>query len=89
MNNEKEAIMRWEDRKGPLGKGPRTGRGLGRCPAGSNGKQSRVENETDVRGPGWGRGGGRPEGPSENRGGGPGRGRGRGRNSRIRGGGRP
>jgi len=71
------------DRKGPEGKGPRTGRGLGRC----NDKQNINVNEEQEEFPGRGMaysrgfGGGRGGGRGRGMGRGPGRGRGFGRAS--------
>lgn len=71
--------MPGEDRTGPMGKGPRTGRGLGRCGTpdkeqkDTEGTPENQENEG-----GWGRG--RGEGQGRGRGRGRGFGRGGGRN---------
>ena len=71
--------MPGEDRTGPMGKGPGTGRGLGRC--GTPDKQSKDAEgaaENLEKEGGWGRG--RGEGQGRGRGRGRGFGRGGGRN---------
>jgi hypothetical protein len=72
--------MPGEDRSGPLGKGPRTGRGLGRCGPGTTRQETETTEAppvTDDAGiPPRGRGPGRGFGRGTGRG--PGRGRGRG-----------
>jgi hypothetical protein len=80
--------MPGENKKGPMGEGPQTGRGLGKCNDNQTdsteaGGQPKPRRDLDRdRGPGQGRGLGR--GP----GGGMGRGRGLGRRGGGRGGGR-
>jgi len=71
--------MPGEDRKGPLGEGPRTGRGLGRCNnSTSDEKVTDQQNTTGNVGPGWGRGRGLGRGMGR----GLGRGRGFGQGNR-------
>lgn len=76
--------MPGEDRKGPMGDGPRTGRGLGRCQT-DKPDTAAEDNREDVtgripgRGQGRGQGAGRGFGPGAGGGRGRGRGPGRGR----------
>jgi hypothetical protein len=81
-SNRKDHAMPGEDRTGPLGEGPRTGRGLGRCHDDEETKKD-GDREVDLRRTGLGRGRGRGGGRGRGRGGGQGRGfrnRGGGRN---------
>jgi len=74
--------MPGQDRRGPMGEGPRTGRGLGRCNNNDTDDANVTDQQNSTRdfgpgtGPGWGRGMGR--GIDRGMGGGPGRGPGRG-----------
>ena len=71
--------MPGENKKGPMGEGPRTGRGLGRCNNNTETNEANVpdqQNTTRDFGPGTGRGMGRGFGRGPGRG--PGRGFGRG-----------
>jgi len=75
--------MPGENRRGPMGEGPRTGRGLGRCNNTDNNDANVTNQQNTPRdfGPGQGRGMGRGfgRGPGQGPGQGPGRGLGRGR----------
>ena len=77
--------MPGEDKKGPMGQGPRTGRGLGRCNSNDT-EDTKVTGQKDAprdfdpglrRGPGRGMGRGSSRGPGRGFGGGPGQGLGR------------
>jgi hypothetical protein len=67
-----------EDRTGPQGQGPKTGRGMGKC--GPKGGAPISQGQGGVgSGKGQGRGAGKGAGRGTGRGGGQGRGKGRGR----------
>jgi len=68
--------MPQQDRTGPQGQGPKTGRGMGKC-----GPKGGAPASPGQGGTGSGRGQGRGSGKGAGRGGGQGKGKGRGRQS--------
>jgi hypothetical protein len=72
--------MPQEDRTGPQGRGPKTGRGMGKC--GPKGGAPTPQDQGGIgAGRGQGRGSGKGMGRGSGRGGGQGSGKGRGRRS--------